>query len=43
MIDVAAVDRCGMDNEDVIPGSSSNFTSSIETSVVVFVDGVSNK
>ena len=44
MIDVPAVDICGIDNDedDVITGSFSNFTSSIDTSVVVFVDGVSS-
>ena len=40
MIDVPAVDICGMDKdeEDVIAGSFSNFTSSMETSVVVLVE-----
>ena len=43
MIVVPAVVMIGMDNdgEEVITGSVSNFTSSIDTSVVVLVEGVS--
>ena len=37
-VDILVIDK---DGEVVMTGSESNFTSSIETSVIVFVEGVS--